>query len=200
VKTILIILALRALTVSAFAADIPATAAKGQKISFIITTGNPDATVPLTYVMFRDGTQIEQVQEETAKSHTFVLTNVQPEQAGAYTFKITNSVGEATSGDSVILKVGVAPGIPKIDVVVAVAILNTTPPTYVVRKNSAVNLAALSTGTGPISYEFVQNGTLRAQSSPFAIKKINPSYAGEWWITARNAYGQTPTSINVLVQ
>lgn len=122
-----------------------------------------------------------------ATSNPLVLANVSLTQAGSYQVLVSNQVGSATSA-AAILTVLVPPNITS----------DLTNQTVVAGSNVAFQVGV--SGTAPLSYQWLFNGTnlLGATVNPLVLTNLNSAQAGTYQIIVSNLSGSVASSVAVL--
>jgi hypothetical protein len=179
-KTILRILALLALSASAFAADIPVAAKQGQTITLV---GSSEGSPPISYEWSKDGTPVAVVQN-------LVIANLQPSHAGIYTLRAFNKPplddgGSTMSEDRVLLTV-TAPSIPPSPPKITVGLANVT-----VNKGDSETLRVAVTGNPTPSLQWRHGvSNIRGATQDFlTISSAKPKDGGTYAVRATNAHG-----------
>jgi hypothetical protein len=171
-KTLLRILALLALTASAFATDITKVVAIGQTVTM---TAAAEGSTPMTYQWQKDGVQVFQGQ-------SFVIAPFAAEHAGSYTVRALNDFGAAESADRVILTLGIPPSPPKI----TIGLANVT-----VTKGTDHTLQVTATGNPEpvLQWRHGVSNIRGANESFLTISSAKPKDGGTYAVRATNAHG-----------
>jgi uncharacterized repeat protein (TIGR01451 family) len=151
----------------------------GGSAGFYVTA---NGTAPLTYQWYFGGTPLA-----AATDSGLMLTGVQANQAGNYSVVVGNAVGVATSAVAT-LTVVVPPSV-------------TVQPT-----NSAVALGASTvfqvgaSGTAPLSYQWMFNGTALggANASALNLSNVQTNESGNYCVVITNSAGAITSSLAVL--
>lgn len=181
-KTILRILALCALTVSALAADITQAVVLGKQVTMVASS---TGTEPITYQWFKDGSPVFQ-------GTTFVIASFQASHVGAYTVRATNAAGSADSPDRVVLSIVIPPSPPKI----TVGLANVT-----VIKGDDKTLRVAVEGNPAPTLQWRQGvSNIRGATHDFlTISSAKPKDAGTYAVRATNEFGWVESGAVVTV-
>jgi hypothetical protein len=128
-----------------------------------------------------------------ATNSLLTLTNVQPSQSGAYSVQVADR-GGATNSASVILTVVLAPGILQ------------QPQSQTVLSYQSASFTVSATGTGPLSYQWLKNGTnlvdggniSGSTTTNLMVTQVSPADAGNYEVVVSNAYATTNSAAVVL--
>lgn len=117
-----------------------------------------------------------------ANSSTYIISNVQSDSAGAYRVSVANVAGQVSSA-SANLTIGSAP------------VFTTHPQSQNKTVGSSVSFSTTHTGSTPITYQWLKNGTAisGATSATYSISNVQASHAGNYALRATNTHG-TATS------
>jgi hypothetical protein len=122
-----------------------------------------------------------------ATQSSYTDTNCQPADAGNYTVVVSNIVGTVTSSNAV-LTVNLPPTI------------NVQPQNRTINQGGNTFILVSATGTGTMSYQWMQEGTniAGATGTSYAFTNIQPSQAGNYSAYATNLYGSATSQIAVV--
>ena len=151
------------------------TAIQGTNVTFsVIATGDN----PLGYQWKFNGTNLA-----GATAGNVTLTNVQAADAGNYSVIVSNTFGTATSSNA-LLTLNLPPNI------------TIQPTNKVVNQGGSVLSRVTASGTAPLSYQWVREGTniAGATTSNYGIANAQPSIEGVYWVVVSNAYGTVMSS------
>ena len=155
------------------------TALVGATVNF---SAAASGTEPLSYQWLFNGTNLD-----SAVAETLSLTNVQPEQAGSYSVVVANIAGSVTSAVAT-LTVWVPPAI-------------TLPPTnQTALVGATVNFSAAASGTEPLSYQWLFNGTNldSALAETLSLTNVQPEQAGSYSVVVANIAGSVTSAVATL--
>ncbi len=112
---------------------------------------------------------------------TLTLASVTTNDAAAYSVVITNIAGAITSSPSAVLTVWVLPTI------------TTQPQSRTVMENANVTFTASATGTAPLSYQWLFNGSplAGATGTSYTRTGVQVAHAGNYAVRVSNVAGQT---------
>jgi hypothetical protein len=153
----------------------------GNSVTFsVVTTG----TAPLTYQWSKNGAVIS-----GATAVNLTLSSAASSDAGSYTVVVTNSLGTVTSAAAV-LTVNTPP------------IITVQPASQTVVSGSPVTLSVTAGGSGPITYQWMKNGTYPfkpsaisgAISSSYIINNSIDSDAGSYYVVVSNSSASVTSS------
>ena len=155
------------------------TVPAGSAAGFSVTA---TGTMPFTYQWTKNGTSIS-----GATFSNYAIFNVSASDAGNYAVSVSNSAGTAISSSATL---SVSPGI-------------LTPPQGAsVVAGASVNFAVTAGGTGPLTYQWLKNGTPigGATSATYSIPSAQVSDGGNYTVTVTNASGSAtsvPATLSV---
>lgn len=147
-------------------------------------------TGPFGFQWRKDGTPIDGA---TAAAYTISAATAADE--GMYTVLVTNSAGSATSsGAKLTVSVPVVP-------VVTAPQITTQPATQVGLPGGSATFAVAASGTAPLAYQWVRNGTpIAGATGPVLnIGALNGSDAGEYTVAVSNAAGSVASNAGTLI-
>ena len=158
------------------------TALVGTAVNFSVAAAS---TEPLSYRWQFNGADLE-----GAVAETLSLTNVQPDQAGTYSVVVSHVVGSVTSAPAT-LTVLTPPAIT----------LQPTNQTALV--GATVNFSVAASGTAPLSYQWLFNGTNLegALAETLSLTNVQPEQVGSYSVVATNVAGSAtsaPAMLTVL--
>lgn len=154
----------------------------------IVNAGDPftftisvTGTSPFTYAWFKDNVLLP---DETGPSLSIASTT--PAAAGTYRVEVTNSAGQDTS--SAVLHVRTVP------------VFAAQPESQTVPEGATVSFTVEAVGPGPISYQWLRNGSTLggATGSVLTIENVTSENAGTYTVEATNTYGTTESNPAVL--
>lgn len=137
-----------------------------------------DGTGPFTYQWRREGANIQ-----GATSAVYSINFAALPQAGAYSVVVSNGAGSVTSANAVL------------DVTAAAAFLppsiTSQPATVIVPALGSATIAVGATGSGPLAYQWYQNGDLQvgATSPVLIFNSVAEAQLGSWVVTVTNSVG-----------
>src|SRR5690606_30701090 len=142
----------------------------------LFVIANTSANV--NYQWFRNGEPLA-----GATSPSYVISSMKAENAGTYTVRVSNSSGGEPSAPAVIQVIQ----LPKI--VQAPAASN-------VNEGAVLFLSVEASGTGPLAYQWLKNGTsiAGATSASFVVNSATASDAGNYSVRVSNAAGNVTSS------
>ncbi len=145
---------------------------QGGNVTLIATV---TGTEPMSYTWRFNGTNLPGAQTET-----LALTNMQPEQSGAYDLRVTNIAGTATSA-LVRLTVIVPP------------LITMQPSNEIVLVGTSAQLQAAATGSQPLAYQWLFNGSNLdgASAATLTLANVQTSQAGSYAVLVSNDAGTT---------
>lgn len=124
-----------------------------------------------------------------ATNSIYTITNVQSSNLGLYQIVASNSYGSALSAPLVLaLGPGVAPAI------------SAQPVNQTVPAGFLVQFQVLASGTTPLAYQWLRNGTAvpGATSPTLALMNAQSANAGSFQVVVTNAYGAVTSSVAAL--
>ncbi len=153
--------------------------AVGNSVTFSVGLSG---TAPFGYEWLTNG-----VMDPSGTNSYYSLSNVGFGNAGSYVVVVTNIAGSVTSTPA-ILVVGYPP------------VLTTQPQTQEITQGQTAMFAAGATGTTPLNYQWVENGSaLTGQTnSIFVISNAQVSDSGTYSVIVFNLFGSTPSTNAVL--
>ncbi|HWY30505.1 MAG TPA: immunoglobulin domain-containing protein, partial [Candidatus Acidoferrum sp.] len=153
-------------------------------------------TAPLSYRWYFYGAPLTDGNGITGSTTTTLnLSNVQTSEAGSYQFIATNNYGSATSAVAMLT----------VYVPAAIAL---QPTNEVALLGSTASFSATVAGTGPLTYQWQENGTnladvgrISGSATPtLTISNVQMSDVGSYQLLASNAYGPSAsTNASLLV-
>jgi N-acetylneuraminic acid mutarotase len=155
------------------------TSAVGMEVAFSVTAqGDP----PINYAWYKAG-----VDNPVATTSEYTIASVQPSHAGIYRCRVWNAGGEVYSEDAT-LTVVVPPSIV------------TDPASQTVALGGSLMFTVAATGDQPLEYVWYKDGLLLiiCPCPSYMISDAQPSDAGEYYCTVRNAGGSTQSARAVL--
>lgn len=179
-KTILRILALLALTASAFAE----TAIVGQKVTLTVTyEGEPATSIGWA----KDGLR-------TSEGPQVVIASVQAIHAGSYVANVTNSQGSTESAPTVLIVATPPSGTPPQ--------ITTGPSSLVVPKKADAVFTVAASGTAPLTYQWKKGSSniSGATNASLTVANVKPSSAGTFTVTVKNTNGTAQASATLQVR
>jgi sugar lactone lactonase YvrE len=156
-----------------------------QGLNATFTVGASGST-PFTYQWtFNNGN----ISGATASSYTRVY--VQPVDAGTYSVVVSNPANNATSAPPATLTVIAVPTPPSI---------TGQPQNQTVSQTSNATFTVTSTGSAPLSYQWLFNGTsvAGASASNYTVANAQPTNAGSYSVIVTNTYDKATSSIAIL--
>jgi len=122
-----------------------------------------------------------------ATGSTYAPNNVQPADAGTYSVVVTNTAGSVTSSNA-ILTVNLPPSI------------TTQPQSQTIAQGTTATFTVAATGTAPLSYQWLLNGTGIPGASDTSYTRTNaqPADAGSYAVAVINVAGVAVSSNAVL--
>ena len=139
-------------------------------------------TAPLSYQWRQNGVGIS-----GATDSAYTPNNVQPADAGTYSVVVTNIAGSVTSSNA-ILTVNLPP------------LITTQPQSQTIAQGATVTFTVAATGTAPLSYQWLLNGTGIPGASDTSYTRTNaqPADAGSYAVAVINVAGVAVSSNAVL--
>ncbi|MGA2246022.1 MAG: immunoglobulin domain-containing protein, partial [Verrucomicrobiota bacterium] len=155
------------------------TVVTGGTASFSVTASG---TGPFGYQWIFNGTILS-----GASNASLVLNNVQPSQAGTYAVLITNMLGSFLSSNATLT-------------VLTPPMILVQPTNQVVIVGSTASFSVTAGGTGPLSYQWIFNGTnlSRGTNASLVLRNVQPSKAGTYAVLVSNLAGSILASNAVL--
>ena len=155
------------------------TSAVGMEVMFSVTAeGDP----PINYAWYKVGAD-----NPVATTREYTIASVQVSHAGTYRCRVWNAGGEVYTQDAT-LAVVVQPSIV------------TDPASQTVALGGSVMFTVVATGDEPLEYVWYKDGTLLigCPCPSYMISNAQPSDAGEYYCTVRNAGGSAQSLHAVL--
>jgi hypothetical protein len=132
-----------------------------------------DGSQPMTYTWLFNGAPI-------VGPNTRILTiqNAQPAQAGKYSVLCSNLYGTATSAQATLQ-------------VMPIPVITQQPAVTIVTVSNTFQLSVTATGTGTLTYQWFQNGSIVPGATASTYGNTNAQYAnaGTYTVSVANAYG-----------
>ena len=152
----------------------------GSTATFVVTAAG---TPPLSFQWSFDGTNIT-----GATNSTLRLTNLQFSQAGDYSVSISDPAGSTNSIDAVL----VVNPLP--------LLITTEPASQVVVVGSSASFTVTASGTAPLTYQWIFNGTniAGATSSTLSLADVQFAQAGNYAVQVSDLFGITNSLAAVL--
>ena len=154
------------------------TVAAGGNATFtIVVTGTP----PLSYQWRFNETNLL----AGATNASLSFTNVQPSHAGNYSVLVTNSYGSTGSSNALLTVLTFSP------------VINPQPGNQTVAAGGNATFTIAATGTPPLSYQWLFNGTnqmVGATNASLTLVNVQPGMAGNYSVLVANAYGSAGSS------
>lgn len=128
--------------------------------------------IGLRYEWDRDGVPIS-----TATQPVFIRTNAQESDSGTYRVKVSNAAGTVTSGDAIIR-------------IYRPIVFQFQPEGQTVQAGSPFKLSVQATGTGPLSYQWLKNGSAipGAKANELAFNPVQLSDAGTYSVNVTGPF------------
>ena len=152
----------------------------GDPVSFSVVASGPG---PFTYQWSKDGSM-----NVVGNASVFTIASAQLADAGAYTVTVSNAGGSATSQVASRLFVASAPVAPAITV---------DPASQSVTKDDAVTFAVTATGTAPLTYQWLKDGTAlggTSTSPSYVIGAAQLADAGLYSVMVANTAGSATSN------
>ena len=151
------------------------TAVAGTNVTLSATASG---SAPLSYQWMKGGLAVA-----GGNGAQLTLNNVQPSQAGSYSVVVTNLAGTVTSSAAVVT-VLVTPSITR------------QPVGLTVVAGTNATLSVTASGTGPLSYRWLKDGSAVAggNSAQLALNNVQPSQAGSYAVVVTNLAGTVTSS------
>ena len=151
----------------------------GANVRFTVTAAGE---TPLKYYWKFNGTNIA-----FATNSTYIITNVTAANVGAYAVAVSNTFGGAISAPAQ-LTIG------------SPILLLTQPSSFAVFAGSDVSFSVTATGTDPIAYQWLLNGTnlAGAVTNPLVLLNVQTNDSGLYSAVLSNALGSVSTTGAVL--
>ena len=155
----------------------------GETATFSVTA---NGSQPLFFQWFRESVSFG----SSATNSTLIISNVQPRHAGSYTVSISNANGSVTSMAAILVVNSVPP------------IIQTEPAAQQPCFGDRVVLTVTATGTEPLAYQWLQNGTPipDATNATYIIGSVQTNHAGTYEVVVTNELGQAtsqPADVSV---
>jgi len=146
-------------------------------------SASASGTLPLSYQWQFNGTNLP-----GATATNLTLNNVQPPNAGNYTVVVTNAGGALTSALATL-------------VVLVPPSFTLQPISQTVIAGNTVSFSASASGTLPLSYQWLFDGTnlAGATDTNLTLNDVQPSNAGNYTVVAANAGGVLTSAVATLV-
>jgi O-glycosyl hydrolase len=151
----------------------------GDTVNFSVAASG---TEPLSYQWLCNGTNLE-----GAVAEALSLTNLQPAQVGGYSVVVTNIAGSVTSAVAT-LALWVPP------------VITLQPANQTALVGATVNLSVAASGTEPLSYQWLFNGTNLdgAVAAALSLTNVQPAQAGGYAAQIGNPGGITNSAVALL--
>ncbi len=172
-----------------------------QPVSQAVTAGTAasfsataSGSAPLSYQWKLSGVNLaNSARMSGATSTALTIASVQAADAGNYTLVVTNAVGVVTSSVAVLTVYGPP-------------IITQQPSTQNVQAGANVNLSVVASGTAPLSYGWLFNGTGLSDGGAYsgsataslAISNAQPINAGGYSVVVTNVAGAVTSSVAAL--
>ncbi len=153
----------------------------GASVSFTVGAAG---TAPLSYQWMKGGANIS-----GATAATLTLSSVTTASAGSYAATVSNSAGSATSAAATLTVNAV--GAPTIA---------TQPVSQTVTAGANVTFTVGATGTAPLSYQWMKNGTgiSGATAATLTLNSVTTADAGSYTVQVSNSAGSATSAAAVL--
>ena len=143
---------------------------------------------PFAYQWSLNGTNIT-----GATNATLTLTNAQLANAGAYVVAVTNSTGSTNSAAATLT-------------IVSPIVVTQQPQSQTVASFSSATFTVAATGTGPLSYQWQENGTNLVDggningstTASLNLLSVRPGDAGNYDVVVSSPYAETNSAVAVL--
>jgi hypothetical protein len=157
-----------------------ASVAQGQSVTFTVgVTG----TGPFGYQWRKDGTPIA-----GATGAAYSVTSAQPADAGGYSVVVSSGGVNVSSAAAVLTVTAVAPPVAPT--------ITTQPVSVVVVPGATTTLAVAASGTGPLAYQWFQDGSpiAGANGPTLTLDSIASISNGSYTVTVGNALGSVTSA------
>lgn len=160
------------------------TALVGGSTTFTITA---TGTTPLGYQLLLNGIPVPGMYGSAGTNYSFVLDNLQTQQQGTYAILVTNSGGSTVSSNATLT-------------VLAPILFSAQPQSQSLFVGGQTTLSATVSGTEPIRYQWLFNGTalLDATNTTLALTNVQSVQAGTYALLASNLVGALVSSNAIL--
>lgn len=151
--------------------------------SFSVTASS---ALPLGYQWQMNGTNLlPNARISGVNSPNLIISDVQASDAGNYEVIVTNSITAVTSAPPAVLTVSSAPSFV------------TEPQSITNLSGTNVTLTASATGTGPLSYQWLFDGTnlLGATNNSFALEDAQTTNSGYYSVIITNVAGAITSAV-----
>lgn len=152
---------------------------EGTAVSFLV---NAAGTAPISYQWQRNGSALT-----GATLNTYAIPNVKAENAGAYAVVVSNTAGSTTSSIAALT----------VNALLTPPAITTQPVAQTGPIGGSATFTVVATGTTPISYQWLKDGTAvaGATSASLTLGNLATTSAGLYSVVITNATG-TITSAN----